>query len=243
MISNCFFKPTVIFFYHRVAKVVCDPHKLSVSPENFENQLLYLRDNFKIIRLSELVQILKNKKIIHGLAVITFDDGYVDNFTNALPILEKLQIPATIFVTAGKVGSNEPFYWDEKTDKKDQGRALTENELRELAKNSLIEIGAHTMTHPHLATLPPEKQKYEIEGSKKMLENILGKPVTSFAYPFGGREEFTQDTIRILESAGFQIACTTIKGKIRNTSLLLTIPRRIIRNWDIPNFKKYIKNL
>jgi peptidoglycan/xylan/chitin deacetylase (PgdA/CDA1 family) len=243
MIRNSFFRPTVIFFYHRVEKVNDDPHLLSVDPKNFEKQLLYLQDNFKIIRLMELVKNLKDGKLIRGSAVITFDDGYVDNLTNALPILEKLKIPATVFVTAGKIGSSGPFYWDEKTNKKDQGRAMTMAELKEFAKNPLIEIGAHTMTHPNLATLTVEKQRYEIAESKKILENIIGTSITSFSYPFGGRGDFNDETMKMAEQAGFNVACATIIGNVKNSSSLFAVPRRIVRNWDISTFRNYIKSL
>lgn len=241
-VKRGFLKPTVIFLYHRISEVADDPHLLSVNPENFEKQLLYLQDNFKIIRLSELVQNLKNGKMVSGSATITFDDGYADNFSVALPILEKHRIPATFFITAGKIGSKEPFYWDEKTDEKDRGRAITENELKEIAKSPLIEIGAHTMTHPHLSALPSEKQKYEIEESKKILENILNKPVVSFSYPFGSKSDFSTETMRIADEAGFQIALTTIKENIKKDSSLFAIPRRIIRNWSIPELKNQIRH-
>src|SRR3989344_6199457 len=120
-LKNWFLKPSFILFYHRIAEVSDDPHLLSVSPKRFEDQLKYLQNNFKIISLKEFAQNFKNEKIIRNSIVITFDDGYVDNLINALPILKKLQIPATVFVTAGKINSNEPFYWDENTDKRDQG--------------------------------------------------------------------------------------------------------------------------
>ncbi|MCX6800315.1 MAG: polysaccharide deacetylase family protein [Candidatus Falkowbacteria bacterium] len=243
MVNNWFSKPSIILFYHRVASIENDPNLLSVNPENFEKQLLYLKDHFKIISLKELAKRISSKKIVKGLVAITFDDGYVDNLTNALPILEKLQVPATIFVTAGKIGSSEPFYWDEKMNKNDQGRALTRDELRRLAKNSLIEIGAHTITHPHLSSLPFKIQKHEIEESKKILEVILDKPVISFSYPFGRKEDFNSDTVRIIKEAGFEIACSTIEGRITNDSTLLSVPRRVVRNWDMSVFKKYLKTL
>ncbi len=242
-LRNFFLKPTVVLFYHRVAKVNDDPHLLSVSPENFEKQLTYLRNNFKILRLKELVHDLQSKRLTRGSIVITFDDGYVDNFVNALPILEKLQIPVTVFITAGKIGSSEPFYWDKNTDKRDQGRAMTIEELKNIVKSPLVEIGAHTMTHPHLATLATEKQRYEIEESKKILENILGTPITSFSYPFGGREDFNDETMKIVKQAGFNVACATIMGNVKNNSPLFAMPRRIVRNWDISTFKNYIKSL
>lgn len=241
--KNLFVKPSVIFYYHRVAEVKEDPHLLSVSPENFERQILYLKNNFNIIKLGELVQGLKDDTLASGSVVITFDDGYADNFFYALPVLEKLHVPATIFITAGMIGSNKPFYWDIQTSEGDRGRAMTEEELISLAKSPMIEIGAHTMSHPRLAELAIDKQRYEIEESKKTLENILARPVIYFSYPFGGGGDFNAETMKIAEQAGFKAACATTRGTVQKNSPLFALPRRIVRNWNTGDFKKYIKNL
>lgn len=236
-ILNWLIKPPFILYYHRIDNVKHDPHLLSVTPENFEKQLLYLKNNFNIISLKELVSDIKDKKTKRRSVVITFDDGYADNLYKALPILEKLKIPATIFVISGKVNSMEPFYWDEQTDKIDRGRSLTKQELITLSQNPLIEIGAHTMNHPHLSTLSIMEQEYEISDSKKKLEDLLNKPITLFSYPFGGAEDFNNKTIEILKKTGLECSCTTIRGSIKNNTSTFLLPRKIVRNWNIKDFK------
>ncbi|HEX2866162.1 MAG TPA: FkbM family methyltransferase [Ignavibacteriales bacterium] len=101
-----------VLLYHRVALDPLDTQLLSVSPKNFEEQIKFLKDNFKIVHLRNLIDEIKNKALVPNTIAITFDDGYLDNFTNALPILEKFKVPATIFVTAGMAGSKEEFWWD-----------------------------------------------------------------------------------------------------------------------------------
>lgn len=101
-------RPVLVLMYHRINDEVGQKLKgLSVSVSNFENQLLYYKSNFQILRLDEDWISLKKTGI-----VITFDDGYADNFLNALPLLEKYQIPATIFVTTLNINTKNEFWWD-----------------------------------------------------------------------------------------------------------------------------------
>lgn len=230
----------LIILYHRVADVKDDPHLLSVSPDNFRKQLTCLKKRYTIIKLSELVNDVKNKNIKRNTAVITFDDGYADNFYNALPILKELNIPATIFVTAGKIDSNEPFYWDKQTNANDQGRALTKEELIQLSENPLIEIGAHTITHPNLASESLEKQNYEIRESKFFLEKILNKSMVSFAYPFGGKQNFNQNSVDLVKKNSYLYACSTLPGRVCKNSDIFSLPRNLVRNWDAEKFLKKI---
>src|SRR3989344_2957961 len=91
-----------ILLYHRVASVKDDPLSLSVSPETFSEHLKFLKENFNVVSLKEIADMIRNKNLKNKSVAITFDDGYVDNLQNALPILEQNQIPATIFVTSNK---------------------------------------------------------------------------------------------------------------------------------------------
>lgn len=94
--------------YHRVNDLKYDKHLLAVTPKNFYRQMSYLKENYNIVRFEQ------DWRELDGDAVcITFDDGYMDNFTKALPILEELEIPATVFITTGHVNSAEEFWWDE----------------------------------------------------------------------------------------------------------------------------------
>lgn len=94
--------------YHRVANLESDIWKLAVTPENFEFQIKYLKENYNIIRFEE-----DWPEEAENTVAITFDDGYLDNYRCALPILEKYEVPATIFVCTGNMGTDKEFWWDE----------------------------------------------------------------------------------------------------------------------------------
>jgi len=238
-IKDWLFNTSSIIIYHRIANVNADPNQLCVSPDIFEQQLIYLKENFEIIRLSELAENVKNKQVRKKTVAITFDDGYADNLTMALPILEKLQIPATIYIVAGKIDENTPFYWDEKTAEGDRGHALTKTELKNLAESSLIEIGAHTVSHPKLSSLSKQAQTDEIEQSKKKLEEIIRQTVISFSYPFGSRRDFNSISINLVKKTGYQYACANIQDRVTNYSDPYALPRLLVRN-NLKDFQKII---
>lgn len=226
-----------IFLYHRVANVSDDPHKLSVSPVNFREQLKYIKENYQVIALKELAGKVLRKEMKRGLAAITFDDGYADNLYTALPILEEFGLPATIFVMPGA------FFWQDRTKEEDRGRNLTKEELLKLADHPLVEIGAHTMTHPNLAKISAERQQEEIAESKKTLERILGKRAELFAYPFGSKDAFTEETEKIVRKNGFLSAVSTMRRNVFHFSNPFALPRINIRNCDISEFKHNIANV
>lgn len=95
-------------FYHRINILANDYHQLCVSPENFKEQLQYLREHYLLVRFEENWKLLDSDAV-----VITFDDGYLDNLQFALPILEELQVPATIFVSTGTMNQKRELWWDE----------------------------------------------------------------------------------------------------------------------------------
>lgn len=229
-----------IFLYHRVADVKNDPNFLCVETENFSNQLIYLKENFNIIKLSELVEKIKNQTLDKKDISITFDDGYADNLINALSILEKLNIPATIFITAGKISDLTPFDWDKNTDELSRGRALTKDELITLSQSQYIEIGAHTVNHPHLSSLNLNEQTKEITESQIILETIINKKIIGFSYPFGEKKDFDAQSIAITKSC-FAYACANTPKRISRKSDIFALPRFIIRNWEIKKFKKELR--
>lgn len=94
--------------YHRVTDLEYDKNLLTVTPTNFYRQMSYLKKNYQIVKFEQDWNELNDDAIC-----ITFDDGYMDNFINALPILEELDIPATIFVSTGNINTPEEFWWDE----------------------------------------------------------------------------------------------------------------------------------
>lgn len=103
----------VILMYHRVAELPHDPFNLAVSPDNFAQQLAHIRQTCQPMPLIELIEAIRRRSIPRRAVVITFDDGYVDNFTQAHPLLEAAQIPWTLFVAAGHLDSHREFWWDE----------------------------------------------------------------------------------------------------------------------------------
>jgi peptidoglycan/xylan/chitin deacetylase (PgdA/CDA1 family) len=108
------FVPTaIVLMYHRVASVESDVWNLAVSPSSFDQHLQIMRHNgVRLMTMGELAGLLADGEVPRRSAAITFDDGYVDNLTEAQPILERYDAPATLFVTAGEVGSPKGFWWD-----------------------------------------------------------------------------------------------------------------------------------
>ena len=98
----------LILFYHRINMFERDYHQLCVSPENFRDQIQYLKEHYMLVRFEEDWNQLDSDAV-----VITFDDGYLDNLQFALPILEELQVPATIFVSTGTMEQAKELWWDE----------------------------------------------------------------------------------------------------------------------------------
>jgi len=121
-------------------------------------------------------------------------------------------------------------------------RALSPGEVIELAAGGLVEIGAHTVTHPALAELPAAAQRSEIEGSKTSLEEILGHTVTSFAYPYGSPGHYTAETTAIVKEAGFGSACSGPAGLVWRGADPFQLPRFSMRDWDGAAFKFGCRN-
>lgn len=238
MLHNAIFPTAIILLYHRVENTKNDPHQLCVSPENFYKQIRFLKENFRVVPLVQLAGEVRSKKLKNKTVAVTFDDGYADNLHNALPILQEHNIPATIFITADHIGSDKPFYWDENTSPEDRGRSMTTDEAKTLSTTRLIEIGGHTISHPKLAKLPENEQSQEISRGKQIIEETLNIPLISFAYPFGGKDSFDKTTIELVKKAGFQYACANIHERVTNNSNMHALPRYVVRNWNLEEFKK-----
>lgn len=112
IIRNHLYPKTIILLYHRVISLEKDPQELAVSHKNFRAHLQYLKENYSIISLDQLINSLKKGKVPQKSVVITFDDGYVDNYLYAKTILEELGVPATFFVSTENIGTNNEFWWD-----------------------------------------------------------------------------------------------------------------------------------
>jgi peptidoglycan/xylan/chitin deacetylase (PgdA/CDA1 family) len=113
-------------------------------------------------------------------------------------------------------------------------RALTPDEVVNLARGGLIEVGAHTVTHPVLGSLPVAVQRDEIQGSRAQLEELLGTTVGSFAYPYGSRarSDYTAETVAIVREAGFSCACSNFAEPVRQGADPFQLSRAGVRDWD-----------
>ena len=230
-IQNALLPSAHIVLYHRIAIAEHDPHRLCVSPENFRSHLDFFKKKFHLISLQTLVAQLRTHSLQDGSLVITLDDGYADNLHDALPILEACKVPATVFLTTGYLGAATPLY-------------LTLEEAKRLSTSRYIEIGAHTLTHPKLAKISEKEQFMEISESKRILKQNLQIPITSFAYPFGGKDSFDKTTVDLVKKAGYHYACANIHERVRRNADIYALPRFVIRNWTDSeletNFKLFI---
>ncbi len=190
---------TPIIMYHSIeAKAADKKNLLVVGAAAFEEQMRFLREHkYNVISLKELANLIKNKlPIPPKTVVITFDDGYKNNLTVALPVLKRYNLPATIFVAPTEI-SRVPYY-------------LNWEELKSLSETPLIDIGAHSMSHAFLPGIKDENTLiYEIRGSKKMLEKKLGKNISLFSYPAGG---FNKKIRQIVIDSGYLAAVTSKPG-------------------------------
>ncbi len=223
---------TRILLYHRVTTPVNDPLNLAVSPENFRDQLKHIQERFRVISLSELVGGLRKRSVERGTIVITFDDGFRDNLEEALPILEEFKFPASFFLTAGVISKRKRFSW------LPEAEVLRPEEVKTLAKSKLVTVGAHSLSHPRLSELSLNDQEKEISESKEILEQLAGKAIDAFAYPYGRRSDFTEKTVEILRETGFSTGLTTTKAAVVGRTNPYRLPRYTITNMTYQEFKK-----
>jgi peptidoglycan/xylan/chitin deacetylase (PgdA/CDA1 family) len=114
-------------------------------------------------------------------------------------------------------------------------RPISEEELRELAGSKLVEIGAHTVTHPALSRLATEEKRAEIAGSRERLEQLTGVPVRSFSYPHGAHDP---ESVRLVREAGFIRACASIEGSVSRRTEPFLLPRRVVLDWDAAELER-----
>src|SRR4029450_12621816 len=119
-------------------------------------------------------------------------------------------------------------------------RWMTRDELRLLAEADNVDIGAHTLTHPLLASLSAEEQRHEIAGSRTLLEEMVGGPPTLFAYPHGSPDAFNDLTVQLVRDAGYRIAGIATCGIARAGSDPLRVPRNVVGDWEADRFEAWL---
>ncbi|MER9071594.1 polysaccharide deacetylase family protein [Mesorhizobium sp. M0904] len=302
----------IVLMYHRIAEPLVDPWELAVSPQNFARQIELLTKARDIVPLQWLAQRLGERRSPRNAVAITFDDGYADVLQNAVPIMRRMNCPATVFVTTHAITDPSVFWWDilsriilempalpntleieiagrnydwrvwedampadsnnainrttlhfnlhallkplsaherEKalerlarwagTDASPRGRdrAMTHSELRQLADTDGVSIGAHTCTHPSLPLLKRDELEREISGSRQQCEEITGRRVVGFAYPFG---DFDGSTANAVRSAGIDYAVTTLPREAGPRVDPYRLPRVTVADWGEVDFRRMV---
>lgn len=248
-----------ILIYHGVEPRPDNYHHNFIGLDAFARQMRYLKNKFKVIPLSEAIARLKEKRPFAGHSVvITFDDGYRNVLTQAYPVLKRLGLPFTVFLTTDYVSGVRRAWWDRLSEiiaaadnlddkrgcflaarekllnmpladqekylsdlagrapagtKNDESHAfMSWDEVRALVLDPLVEIGSHTLSHPVMSRLDLAKARAELAGSKNMIEEKIGRPVSTFAYPYGPRSSYSEQVITEVKKAGYDSALTGLPG-------------------------------
>ncbi|SMD05966.1 polysaccharide deacetylase family protein [Sporomusa malonica] len=183
-----------ILNYHKIDTL---HHSLSIPPQEFEEQIAYLSQNgFTTISPDQLMSYLNHSKALPEKPIlITFDDGYLDNYTNAYPILKKYGFTATIFLVTNLVGHDERF--------------MTWDQVREMQKAGFA-FGSHTVSHAALTKISREQAMEELIDSRKEMEQQLGVKARYFAYPTGA---YNLQVEEMVKQAGYKAAFTIRYGQ------------------------------
>jgi peptidoglycan/xylan/chitin deacetylase (PgdA/CDA1 family) len=214
-----------VLLYHAFGD---DPNDFVVSRRQFALQMRMLSLlRFQVVPYGKLVPILSECRVPpRRYAVLTIDDGYLDNATVAADILGPHGFGATIFLVSGALGGVNGWSDDEL-----EGRGILSIEDLPGLRARGIEFGAHTRTHPRLPELADDAIADEVESSRHDLERALGESVRIFAYPYGVTDA---RTVAAVERAGFVGACTTEPRPAQLDDHPLLIPRIGIRRSDSP---------
>jgi len=197
-----------------------------IEPAKFEDILIKLiAADYRPVFMSEIVQDLEAKKLPkEKIIAITFDDGNEDFYTKAWPILQKLKIKSNQYVMTGVRGKN----W------------LTPEQIIELDKSGLVEIGSHTVWHPYLKRVSKERQWQELNDSKKFLDKLLNKIINVICYPFGMYNQQIED---LAKKAGYEAGLTFDQDAWQPTDNLLELKRiSVYPGLDVIKFLEKLKN-
>lgn len=214
--------PIVMYHYVRVVDKQKDPlgYELSINPTDFEKQMKYLKDQgYTTLHLSDLL----DKKVPKKSIVLSFDDGYEDFYTAALPILQKYGFTASNAIITGMIAAHEH---------------MTNDQIRACIQAG-IEITSHTVNHLDMAKLTKAQLKKQVSESKDYLEKTFGITVIGFIYPSG---KYNDLAVQMVKDEGYKIAATTQYGEAnleKNNMLLL--PRVRIDNRD--GYNGFVKKL
>jgi peptidoglycan/xylan/chitin deacetylase (PgdA/CDA1 family) len=209
-----------ILMYHRVNDY--RKNEMSVPVREFRKQVAWLKKRgIQSMRMAELESTAPVVDLKTPRVIFTFDDGYEDNYSEALPILKEFGYTAIFYIPYECIGKVDMFPRDiRESNCLEHNRIMDWEQVIRIHREGM-EIGSHTLSHNDLKKMSDQKAKREIFESKKMIEEKLGSKISSFCYPGG---HFNDKHINWVEEAGYFSACTTKNGFYQNESLF-RIPR------------------
>jgi peptidoglycan/xylan/chitin deacetylase (PgdA/CDA1 family) len=189
--------------------------------DRFRAQMAFLKiAGYRVIGIGEALEgLYGGGPLPRRSVVLSFDDGYRNFYEHAYPILRDHGYPALLFAVSGRIGATSDWL--------DGSRAaalMGAPQLREIRAGG-VAIGAHSVTHPRLSRLAPAAAAAEVGGSKAALEDLLGMPVETFAYPYGDYNEMVRDCVA---AASFRAAFTCSRGPANSAPHPLEIPRKAV---------------
>ncbi len=210
-----------ILVYHHIQVVPANASAvlrgLSVAPAEFDKQMAYLAaHNYHTIYFSDLVAYFRDgRPLPENPIILTFDDGWVAQYTVAYPILIKYGLVGTFF---------PPTNWVDRT----TGSVLNWNQIVEMSAGGM-EIGSHTVTHYLMAPRTEAQNRYELLTSKRLIEQHTRRPVVALAYPGGS---FNANVVKLLPETGYGAAVSMLSGVEQSYGEIYTLRRTPIRYWD-----------
>ncbi|MBR2179065.1 MAG: polysaccharide deacetylase family protein [Selenomonadaceae bacterium] len=228
--DRAYFPPVIM--YHDIKLMPLN--NFDVTLKDFRKQLKWLKDNgYKTLSMEEFIDtVTSGKAFPKNSVLLTFDDGYSDSLSYALPELKSRNMKATFFINRWYIGKKAKGY-----------PYITESELKSLADEPLISLGSHTTSHEHLDKLSPERLAFELSDTKAYLEELTGKPVLALSYPFG---DYNADVIAATQTAGYEVAFAVQDRGLFDQPARFSIPRIYMGLALSANnqalFKKYVRN-
>ena len=221
---------------------------LNVSPTVFDQQMAFLSKNgFNVITMDQFIDYkYENRKYPPKTVIITFDDGYRNNYINAFPILEKYNLKATFFVVTGDIDSDKIFHWlklgvqslSHYRENKQYWLPLDRQNILDMSAHDAC-FGSHTDSHCRLREIDKNKAVNELKISKECLEEILSKPVRCFSYPHG---DMSNSVKSLVKAAGYSAAVSIMAGSNTLKSDFFELRRIAISGQDsYAEFKRKVE--
>jgi peptidoglycan/xylan/chitin deacetylase (PgdA/CDA1 family) len=221
-----------ILMYHSIC---CDAensvtpyYRLNTSPEIFDMQMMYIRrNNYKVIPLDEVQSIFTNNQESDvNYIAITFDDGFLDFYDNAYPILNKYNMPSTVFLPTDYIGS--PAH-------KIKGKKHLDWDQIRFLRDEGVTFGSHTMSHKQMKNLASEEMEYEIVKSKEIIEQKLQVDIDAFSYPYAFPDAdagFKEQLASCLQRNGYKTGVSTRVGTATVTDDIYYLKRLPVNDCD-----------